>query len=411
MLPLLPSIRIGLRALGANPVRTLLSTLGVVMGVASLVAVFALGDGVERYAREQLAQTTSIQSIEVTARTTTVLDGQRIPVSDYPVFTVADVRSLAEAVPLAREARLTVVGGGRIRLPGGDSLRGAEVTGVAAWPAMEPPPLAAGRFFDAAGSGDSTSVVVSHALATALAGNGDPGAAVGMALRLEDRDWTVAGVLASRRDEAGFSVYLPASMASTAMAPSGTPRLPSLLLTVGKVEDVEGAKGQVEAWLAARGPAWTARTSVATSLGRARQARQGMLVFKLLMGAITGISLLVGGIGIMNVLLASVAERTREIGIRKAVGARRRDILIQFLAESVAITGVGSAVGILVGLGGAFGVTAIMRAETDARIFAAFTWGTVLVAVLAGVTVGIGFGTYPALRAARLAPIDAIRHE
>ncbi|MBS1240697.1 MAG: macB 35, partial [Gemmatimonadetes bacterium] len=77
MLPLLPSIRIGLRALGANPVRTLLSTLGVVMGVASLVAVFALGDGVERYARQQVEQTTSIQSIELSSRTTMVLDGQR----------------------------------------------------------------------------------------------------------------------------------------------------------------------------------------------------------------------------------------------------------------------------------------------------------------------------------------------
>jgi putative ABC transport system permease protein len=411
MLPLIPSITIGLRALGTNPVRTLLSTLGVVMGVASLVAVFALGDGVERYAREQLAQTTSIQSIEVSSRTTMVLDGQRIPVSDYPVFTVSDVRSLAEAVPLAREVRLTVVGGGRIRLPAGDTLRGAAVMGVAAWPAMEEPPLEAGQFFNAAKGSDSTGIVVSHALATALAGNTGPGGAVGMPLHLEDHDWTVTGVLASRRDDAGFTVYLPAQVASRAMAPSVTPRLPSLLLTVGRVEDVERAQGQVEAWLASRGPTWTTRTTVATSLGRARQARQGMLIFKLLMGAITGISLLVGGIGIMNVLLASVAERTREIGIRKAVGARRRDILIQFLAESVAITGAGSAVGILLGLGGAFGVTAIMRAQTEARIFAAFTWGTVVVAVLAGVTVGIGFGTYPAVQAARLVPIDAIRHE
>ena len=411
MLPLLPSIRIGLRALGANPVRTLLSTLGVVMGVASLVAVFALGDGVERYARQQVEQTTSIQSIELSSRTTMVLDGQRIPVSDYPVFTVADMRSLADAVPLAREVRLTVAGGGRVRLPGSDSLRGAAVMGVAAWPSMEPPSLAAGAFFDPAAGPDSTSAVVSQALAMALAGNAGPSGAVGRTLRLEDRDWVVAGVLAARRDDEGFTVYLPALAAASAMAPSVTPRLPTLLVAVGRVEDVEAAKGQVEAWLAARGPAWTARTTVATSLGRARQARQGMLIFKLLMGAITGISLLVGGIGIMNVLLASVAERTREIGIRKAVGARRRDILIQFLAESLAITGAGSVVGILLGLGGAFGVTAIMRAQTEARVFAAFTWGTVLVAVVAGVTVGIGFGTYPALRAARLVPIDAIRHE
>ena len=113
----------------------------------------------------------------------------------------------------------------------------------------------------------------------------------------------------------------------------------------------------------------------------------------------------------MNVLLASVAERTREIGVRKTTGARRRDILWQFLAESVAITGTGSLLGIALGLAGAFGVTAIMRARTEATVYAAFTWGTVLVAVGAAVAVGITFGMYPALRAARLSPIDAIRHE
>jgi putative ABC transport system permease protein len=129
------------------------------------------------------------------------------------------------------------------------------------------------------------------------------------------------------------------------------------------------------------------------------------------MGAITGISLLVGGIGIMNVLLASVAERTREIGIRKATGARPRDVLIQFLAESVTITGVGSLIGISLGLAAAFVITSIIRAQTRAILFAAFTWGTVAVAVGAAVVVGLTFGMYPALRASRLSPIDAIRHE
>jgi putative ABC transport system permease protein len=148
-----------------------------------------------------------------------------------------------------------------------------------------------------------------------------------------------------------------------------------------------------------------------TNTERARQARQGALVFKIFMGAITGISLLVGGIGIMNVLLASVVERTREIGIRKATGARPRDVMIQFLAESVTITGAGSFLGVALGLTGAFGVTAIIRAQTRAPMYAAFTWGTVAVAVLAAAIVGVAFGIYPALRAASLSPIEAIRHE
>jgi putative ABC transport system permease protein len=141
------------------------------------------------------------------------------------------------------------------------------------------------------------------------------------------------------------------------------------------------------------------------------QLTQALLVFKILMGAITGVSLLVGGVGIMNVMLAAVIERTREIGVRKAMGARNRDILVQFLAESVAITSTGAAMGVLLGLGIAFLAAAIMRLQTQAPVHAAVTLSTVLVAAVASVIVGITFGLYPALRASRLSPIDAIRHE
>jgi putative ABC transport system permease protein len=107
-----------------------------------------------------------------------------------------------------------------------------------------------------------------------------------------------------------------------------------------------------------------------------------------------------------------VTERTREIGVRKALGARGRDILSQFLVESVAISGAGSAIGVVLGLAGAFGVTAIIRAKADAPFFrAGFSWTTIVVAVASAVLVGLVFGTYPARRAARMSPIEAIRHE
>jgi putative ABC transport system permease protein len=150
---------------------------------------------------------------------------------------------------------------------------------------------------------------------------------------------------------------------------------------------------------------------VQSNRARVDQVSRGLLVFKLGLASIAAISLLVGGIGIMNILLASVSERTREIGIRKSAGARARDIRMQFLAESVAISGLGSLVGVVVGMGGALVATGLIRQITDAPVHAAFTWQSIVVACAAAILVGLVFGTYPARKASRLSPIDAIRHE
>jgi len=144
---------------------------------------------------------------------------------------------------------------------------------------------------------------------------------------------------------------------------------------------------------------------------RLQEIERSFLWFKMLMGAFTAIALIVGGIGIMNVLLASVVERTREIGIRKAVGARRRDIRTQFLTESVAISAAGSLLGLILGLVGSFGITALMRARTGMPMYAGLSVGTLIASASAALLVGIVFGTYPALRAARLSPVDAIQRE
>jgi putative ABC transport system permease protein len=400
------SFRIGVESLRANPLRSVLSTLGVIFGVASLVSVLAIGDGAERFARDQIAQTTDLQTIVVTPNTGETIDGVRVPKASYPVFTMEDVESLARATGPRARVSATVTGSARIR---SDSVRAAVVI------AMTPdaaerirPVLAEGRFLEPA---DMTrrSAVISKALADAMK------LARGDTIQLESLRLEVVGVLAPETATVGGnSAIVPFPLADAAMAPPASPRAPQLLVRATAVESVDSTKAATERWAAGRlGANWRDEAAVGSGGPQMRidQARQGILIFKMVMGAFAGISLVVGGIGIMNVLLAGVTERTREIGIRKAIGARQRDILLQFLSESVAISGLGSVLGVALGLAGAFAATAIIRSASNAPLHAAFTWGTVAVAALVSVLVGLAFGTYPALRAAKLSPIEAIRHE
>jgi putative ABC transport system permease protein len=204
---------------------------------------------------------------------------------------------------------------------------------------------------------------------------------------------------------------VPIRSAKSLLPPTGRPRAPSIFIKAASVEGVPAVQAIGEDWLARRYGRWEGRVKVETSAARLEQVRRGMNTFKLFLGAITGISLVVGGIGIMNVLLASVTERTREIGVRKALGARPRDVMMQFLAESVAISGIGSGIGVVIGVTAAFAITAVVRAQSEAQLYAAFSGQSLLVVAVAALVVGVAFGIYPALRASRLSPIDAIRHE
>jgi len=405
------SVLVGLTTLRANPLRTTLSTLGVVIGAGSLVAVLSLSDGMEQFVREQIAQSTDVQSIVLSARTAITIDGQTFPVDSYPVFTPDDVAELVASSPGADQAILTV--GGRALIAGpaasvDDVGIAATLPSLATQMGIE---LAAGRFFSEEEAHSNAPVVVlSYALARRLSGR-PAGEAVGTTVRIRERDRRIVGVIAEADGEQVGTAYIPIQGVEDALAPTPRPRAPVIVLQARTIEDIAPVKDAAERWLAGRYGDWKKVARVEANQVRLRQVEQGMALFRAFMGAITGISLLVGGIGIMNVLLASVTERTREIGVRKAVGASRGDILVQFLAESVTISGLGSGLGAGLGLSGAFAITAYMRHETEAQVYAAFTWSTVLICALAALTVGLTFGLYPALRASRLSPIDAIRHE
>jgi putative ABC transport system permease protein len=215
----------------------------------------------------------------------------------------------------------------------------------------------------------------------------------------------------TKAESGGASVaYVPLTVFGST-SPMAAERLPSLAVLADRVEDVPVLRGTIETWLKERFAERSASLSVISNEGRVAQAQRAILLFKMVMGAITGISIVVGGVGVMNVLLVSIIERTREIGIRKATGARRRDIAIQFLTESVTISVSGSLLGIALGLAGVFAFAPIVRNLTAAPFQPAMTGPSIGVALALGIVVGIVFGTYPALRAARLTPLDAIRHE
>jgi putative ABC transport system permease protein len=403
------TVRVALDTLRANPLRTLLSTLGIVMGAASLAAVLSLGDGMERFARESI-ELEGIQLVSVAARTSDTIDGVMVPRRDHVRFTLADADDVDRRLQQPRGVALTVQGSAVARIAG--AARGVVATGLTSLHAPMPGiRVSDGRLPDEADArrGDHT-VAISESLAAAMGKARSPDA-IGATMRLGEADWRVVGILESaHRFGKGFRAVVPATLADEALVPAPGGRAPMILVNAARLEDVATLRKAVEEWVVARG--WTGRAEVqARGPERLRQVANGILIFKILMGAFTAISLVVGGIGIMNVLLASVAERTREIGIRKAIGANRRTVVAQFLAESVAISLAGAGIGVAVGLAGAAIVTAIMRAQTEARIYSAVTWQTLVVSMAAAALVGLLFGTYPALRAARLSPVDAIQRE
>ena len=419
--PLATAIAVGFDTLRVNPLRTILSTLGVIIGVSALVAVLSVGDGMERSVRAQIEETTDLQAILVRPRTTEEVDGQFFPLPNPARLTVDDARQIRalEGVKAVSLSSNTLT---EVRNREGTIRRMAMAMSEVAFRDSARMNVASGRLLTVdEAAGNAPLVVLSDDLARSMRPDSNAAAMVGDSVLvgtvtaevigvLEPRPAAVIQRVGARRRIGDYRVLVPIELvpmgADARIAP------PSITALSATVEQTQALKQRIELMFASRDTAWARRYQVTTNESRLEQLSRGILMFKLFLGAITGISLLVGGIGIMNVLLSSVTERTREIGIRKAAGARDRDIKRQFLAESVAISAVGSGIGLAIGIGGAYGITAGIRKFSQAPFLtASVSWSTLAVAAIAAIVIGLTFGTYPARRAARLSPIDAIRHE
>ena len=410
---LLESARVGADALRTNPMRTVLSTTGVIIGVAALVAAFAITDGVDVWSRQLIMRESSVQDVTITPITSTVMNGRNIPVRGYPTFDAADAERARIEVPGAVRSALMLNGTSQVEYL--DMRASAQLTlSTASLAEFAGLKLLAGRFFtDAEVAHAAPVIVLGNRLAQELAGVRDGLWLIGRTIRAGGDRREVIGILASPTSgmEPDLVAFAPIRGGFEILQPLRSRPVATLRLKARSIEAVDTLKLAAENWIADEYGLRASKLKVDVGTERIENAKQAILLSKLLLGVLVALILAVGGIGIMNVLLAAVVERMREIGIRKAVGARPRDIHAQFLVESITITGAGSALGFVAGVILAFGSTAVFRMWAGAPIYPVFKPMTAILAVVSALAVGVVFGTYPARRAARLSPIEAIARE
>lgn len=406
------SLRLALKALTANKMRAALTMLGIIIGVGAVITLMSAGEGVQAYITKQF------QSIG--SNLFFIIPGSFDQELRRPAYlTLKDaeaLRNVAEAPHVRRVAPL-LQGTARITTPGKDKL--VDVNGVTEdYGAVRDWATRAGAFITPADNqGQARIAILGKKTADYFFPDmPDPS---GEIVRINGVPFRVAGVMEERGGSSFGSedevIFIPLSTALSRIFPrrtnTGEPRLTFIYVQAVAEDRMTAAIEEVAQILRQRHriapgePDDFTAISQSEILGTFQQITGVLTVF---LGAIAGISLLVGGIGIMNIMLVSVTERTREIGLRKAVGARKRDILAQFLTEAVMLSLVGGLIGILLGATGATVVSYLLR---DEGFRAIITVNAVLLATLFSAAVGLFFGIYPAQRAAALNPIDALRYE
>ena len=400
-----------LRSLRANKLRSGLTTLGIIIGVAAVITMLAVGEGAKRTVQEQLKSLGSNTMIIFPG--TVTASGVRLGAGSRNTLTEGDARAIGEEVPgvLASGPGMR----GTAQVVHGNLNWSTVVFGVTPeWIVAREWRVARGRGLDDNDLRTGAKVaLVGQTVADMLFGGTDP---TGQIIRVKNVPFEIVGLLAAKGQSFSGNdqddiVLLPISTARSRVLGGG----PGRSRTVGHISvkmadgvDMTEAEARVRQLLRQRHrlqPDQDDDFNIRnlSEVVEAEQAASGALSG--LLAAVAGVSLLVGGIGIMNIMLVSVTERTREIGIRLAVGARSRDILTQFLTEAVILSLIGALAGVALGLGSAVALGHFAGWEVILQPYA------VLLAVTSASIVGIFFGWWPARKAARLSPIDALRYE
>jgi len=414
------TIWLGLKSLWLHKLRSFLTTLGMVLGVAAVIIMVAFIEGTTQEAMDEIRRLGSTNIIVRSVKPPQAEDqsqGQSL-VASYGL-TYLDAERLATTLPSVEvTVPMRIL---RKTIRHADRSVDGDLVGTVPWfPEVRRRQLERGRFLTSVDMHRRATVcVLEHDLAEKLFPFDDP---LGRTVRMAEGYYAVVGVMAkaaratssSGSPSNGMQAYVPLTTLRSRLGELFLERrsgqmvaerveLHEITLRVRDLDDVLPAARVVETILGQTHPKKDYQVNV--PLERLRTARKLRRTFTLTMGAIAGVSLLVGGIGIMNIMLATITERTREIGIRRALGAKKRHIMVQFLSETVLLSGMGGLIGMGLGVVAPPLVTAFTHQRTIVTLW------SVVIAFCLSVMVGVISGLYPAYRAANMNPIEALRHE
>lgn len=395
-------------ALSANKVRSGLTILGIVIGISSVIALVSIGQGAAASIQTSIQSIGSNLLIVTPGATRTTGFGASAGRGGAKTLTAEDAQAIASQV--ANVAGVAEEVSGRYQITGAGTNTNVTVDGVSeSYPTIRNVQVADGTFVtDAMGTSLAKVAVLGPTAVSDLVATGtEP---VGQYIRINGQQFTVIGVTVAKGGS-GFSnaddmIYIPYQTAQLFLA--GNQYLTTIDIQAASADTTTQVQNDATTLLLVRHKISDPTQADFSILNQAdilasASSITGTLTY--LLGAIAGISLLVGGIGIMNMMLTTVTERTREIGLRKAIGARKSDISTQFLIEAVALTTIGGVIGILLGTGISLAV------NLTGLITTTISYSAIALAFGVSAGIGIAFGWYPARRAASLNPIEALRYE
>jgi putative ABC transport system permease protein len=399
-------VKIALRALARNKLRSALTMLGIVIGVGAVIAMVGIGDGAQQEVQNRIAAM-GTNLLNVTAGSMNV-GGAHLGAGATQTLMASDVTAIVRDAPAVANA--TPVSSAATQLVFGNQNWATTVTGtgpqyfdIRDWAMTQ-----GAAFTDDDVRTASNVAVIGETVRQNLFGNGNP---VGQTIRAGNLPFTVVGVLTAKGTsgmggDQDDGIYVPITTLQKKI--TGQEWLRSIMVSAKSQQDSYAAQDQITAILRDRHRIKQGLPddfTIRNLADVAELANQSAQVMTMLLASIAGVSLIVGGIGIMNIMLVSVTERTKEIGVRVAIGATEEDVQRQFLLESVVLSLLGGAAGILVGIGSSITITYLLHWTVSVPAWA------VGAAVMFSTAIGIGFGYYPARKAARLDPIEALRFE